>query len=283
MHITVLSDNLPARGAGGRVGPLPVPGSTRGTPSCWTPGPAIFSPGTPPRWGWTWGPWPWGVLSHAHWDHANGMDAFFARNPSAPFYLQASCGEVCFDHSPGLWRYEGPRRGLLARFASRIRYVEGAFSPLPGVTLLPPHHPRPGPKGSGPPGCSAWRGASGSPTISPTSRPWCWTPPAAWFCATAAATPGRTPWVREVQVAFPGRPIRAIVGGFHLYATPDQEVRILARRLRDTGVERVLTGHCTGERGFCPAPGGAGGDGGAVLPPGWWWNCEAGRLTAWHR
>ena len=56
--------------------------------------------------------------------------------------------------------------------------------------------------------------------------------------------------VREVQAAFPGRPIRAIVGGFHLSATPDQEVRALARRLRDTGVERVLTGHCTGERGF---------------------------------
>ena len=56
--------------------------------------------------------------------------------------------------------------------------------------------------------------------------------------------------IREVQAAFPGRPIQAIVGGFHLYETPDQEVRALARRLRDTGVAQVLTGHCTGERGF---------------------------------
>ena len=30
----------------------------------------------------------------------------------------------------------------------------------------------------------------------------------------------------------------------------DQEVRALARRLRDTGVAQILTGHCTGERGF---------------------------------
>ena len=56
--------------------------------------------------------------------------------------------------------------------------------------------------------------------------------------------------IREVQAAFPGRPIQAIVGGFHLYETPDQEVRALARRLRDTGVAQILTGHCTGERGF---------------------------------
>ena len=36
-----------------------------------------------------------GVLSHAHWDHANGMDTFFARNREAVFYLQESCGETC--------------------------------------------------------------------------------------------------------------------------------------------------------------------------------------------
>ena len=29
-----------------------------------------------------------------------------------------------------------------------------------------------------------------------------------------------------------------------------EALALLARRLRDTGVERVLTGHCTGERGF---------------------------------
>ena len=35
-----------------------------------------------------------GVLSHAHWDHGNGMGTFFARNPTAPFYLRQGCGET---------------------------------------------------------------------------------------------------------------------------------------------------------------------------------------------
>ena len=29
-----------------------------------------------------------GVLSHAHYDHANGMCTFFEQNPKAPFYLR---------------------------------------------------------------------------------------------------------------------------------------------------------------------------------------------------
>ena len=190
-----------------------------------------------------------GVLSHAHWDHANGMDAFFARNPSAPFYLQASCGEVCFDHSPGLWRYEGPKRGLLDRFAPRLRYVTGAFSPLPGVHLLP--HTTPG---------LARRGAAAGMFCLRAGQ---WVPddfsheqtlvletPRGLVLLSSCCHAGADTIIREVQAAFPGRPILAIVGGFHLYETPDQEVRALARRLRDTGVAQILTGHCTGERGF---------------------------------
>ncbi|MFR2156896.1 MAG: MBL fold metallo-hydrolase [Evtepia gabavorous] len=83
-----------------------------------------------------------GVLSHAHWDHGNGMGTFFARNPTAPFYLRQGCGETCYDKTPEGWRYEGLQRGLLTTFAPRIRYVTGDFSPLPGVTLLP--HKTPG-------------------------------------------------------------------------------------------------------------------------------------------
>ena len=37
-----------------------------------------------------------GVLSHAHYDHADGMAAFFARNAHAPFYLRAGSAENCY-------------------------------------------------------------------------------------------------------------------------------------------------------------------------------------------
>lgn len=54
----------------------------------------------------------------------------------------------------------------------------------------------------------------------------------------------------EVRRFMPDQPIRALIGGFHLYDTPDEEVRALAGRMKNEGVELAYTGHCTGERAF---------------------------------
>ena len=54
----------------------------------------------------------------------------------------------------------------------------------------------------------------------------------------------------EVHQFMPDQPIRALIGGFHLYDTPDEEVRALAGRMKNEGIELAYTGHCTGERVF---------------------------------
>ncbi|MBQ2926673.1 MAG: MBL fold metallo-hydrolase, partial [Ruminiclostridium sp.] len=46
--------------------------------------------------------------------------------------------------------------------------------------------------------------------------------------------------------AFPGKKVHAIIGGFHLFESPAHAVREFGKRLQETGVERVVTGHCTG-------------------------------------
>jgi 7,8-dihydropterin-6-yl-methyl-4-(beta-D-ribofuranosyl)aminobenzene 5'-phosphate synthase len=56
--------------------------------------------------------------------------------------------------------------------------------------------------------------------------------------------------IAEVSAAFPGKKICALIGGLHLYKLTDEEVRAFADRLRKTGVKKVLTGHCTGDRAF---------------------------------
>lgn len=40
----------------------------------------------------------------------------------------------------------------------------------------------------------------------------------------------------EVHQFMPDQPIRALIGGFHLYDTPDEEVRALAGRMKNEGV-----------------------------------------------
>lgn len=54
--------------------------------------------------------------------------------------------------------------------------------------------------------------------------------------------------IREVENTWPGRKIYAYVGGLHLFRSDDEEVIAFAKRVRETGVQHIYTGHCTGER-----------------------------------
>ena len=64
--------------------------------------------------------------------------------------------------------------------------------------------------------------------------------------------------VREVQNAFAGKKIYAVIGGFHMMklsgldtlGIPVDEVVKVARELKKLGVEKVYTGHCTGMIAF---------------------------------
>ena len=79
-----------------------------------------------------------GVLSHAHFDHSDGLDAFFERNTDAKFYLRKSCQENCYSKKGGTeLSYIGIKEGYLERFADRFAYVEDELEVIPGVTLLP--------------------------------------------------------------------------------------------------------------------------------------------------
>ena len=82
-----------------------------------------------------------GVLSHAHYDHANGMQEFFDKNDHAKFYLRKSAAENCY-HSYKVFKfftyqkYIGIRKGTLKRNADRIVFVNGDCEIFAGVTLV---------------------------------------------------------------------------------------------------------------------------------------------------
>lgn len=54
--------------------------------------------------------------------------------------------------------------------------------------------------------------------------------------------------INEISETFPGKKIQAIVGGFHLFDKTDEEAAALGERIKKTGVEKVVTGHCTGDK-----------------------------------
>ena len=189
------------------------------------------------------------VLSHAHNDHADGLDTFFARNTAAPCWLRASCAEDCYDRTDEGWSYAGPRPGLLAQWADRLRYVDGDVSLAPGVWLVP--HRTPGLERIGERGRMFRK------------RPGGWVPDGfdheqslvfetegGLVLFNSCSHGGAADIIREVAGMFPGKTVYAIIGGFHLYNKSKPEVLALAKEIQQTGIAYVCTGHCTGEQAY---------------------------------
>lgn len=190
-----------------------------------------------------------GVLSHAHFDHSDGLEFFFERNQNAKFYLMRSSMENCYSKKgeDGEMTYIGIKEGYLEQFADRFAYVSGELEAAPGIFLVP--H-----KTSG----LEKVGEHAGMYVKIRGR---WQPDAfdheqslvlhterGLVVFNSCSHGGADVIIREVQNTWPGKNIYAYIGGLHLFRSTDEEVRAMAKRIRETGVELVCTGHCTGER-----------------------------------
>ena len=228
-----------------------------------------------------------GILSHAHYDHAGGMEDFFKANDHACFYLREGAGENCYSRHKFLklfsyQKYIGIHRGWLKRYSERIKFVggfscdfansssrESANSPtsisanssssdvaeiLPGVFLV--GHNDTVFSAENRAAIAARNGLSIKlngkyiPDSFNHEQSLVFDTPQGLFIMNSCSHGGADNIVKEIQAAFPGKKIYAILGGFHLYKTPDSKVREFAERLRTLDVQKIYTGHCTGDRAF---------------------------------
>ncbi len=195
-----------------------------------------------------------GVLSHAHYDHANGMAKFFALNKTAPFYLRKGAAENCYHTGKLLGRftyhyYIGIHKGWLERFADRIRFVEGIVEIAPGITLVP--HSTAGLERIGEMAhLSVKENGKYRYDSFAHEQSLVFDTPQGLFIMNSCSHAGADNIVKEIEAAFPGKKIYALLGGFHLFRYPDDRIRAFAERLRDLNVQKIYTGHCTGDRAY---------------------------------
>lgn len=189
------------------------------------------------------------VLSHAHYDHADGMETFFERNSRARLYLRDSCRENCYRIKEGDWKYIGIREGFLRKYRDRLAYVSGDLEIVEGVWLL--SHRTPGleqagrrekmflkEEGSWVTDCFAHEQSLVFET------------PDGIVIFNSCSHGGADTVISEAAAAFPGRKVRALIGGFHLHNKSEKYVREISERIRRTGVEEIFTGHCTGDEAY---------------------------------
>ena len=173
-----------------------------------------------------------GVLSHAHYDHADGLAEFFTRNRTAPFFVRAGSCENCYGIKDGVLKYNGIRRGTLQEYESRIRYVSGVSS----ISLRNALY--------------SVRGGQCLPDDFSHEQSLVVETENGLLVFNSCSHTGLTNILADIQAMLGRCDVRAYVGGLHLYKMTDEELDDLCTELLDTGIKHIFTGHCTGEHAF---------------------------------
>ncbi len=189
----------------------------------------------------------YGVLSHAHFDHGNGMVPFLQVNGKAPLYLQEGSAPNCYGKYWIFHKYVGLPRELFTKYADRLKYVKGLYALGDGAYLL--GHSTPGLEEAGRRNHLYLKeGKHFRPDDFAHEQSLILDTPEGLVVFNSCCHGGADLILREAAAAFPGRPLRALFGGFHLYQTSPADIRKLAEKIKDTGVRALYTGHCTGEK-----------------------------------
>lgn len=190
------------------------------------------------------------VLSHAHDDHANGLDRFFELNDHAPLYVAQGCDENCYDKDGDEYKYAGIPRGIMTRHADRIEKADPDLMIADGIRLL--GHTVPELEKLGLQENMYLRQADGSyiPDDFRHEQSLVFELEDGVAVFNSCSHAGADNIINEVMQVYPGEKILAMIGGFHLFNKDDEYVKAFAHRVGQTGVETVYTGHCTGQRAW---------------------------------
>ncbi len=190
------------------------------------------------------------VLSHAHDDHANGFDRFFELNDHANLYVAQGCDENCYDKVGRRYKYAGVPRGIMTRHADRIVKAEPDLMIADGIRLL--GHTTPGLEKLGLQENMYLK--QGTRRYIPDDfrheQSLVFETDDGVVIFNSCSHAGADNIINEVMQVYPDRKIVAMIGGFHLFNKDEDYVRAFARRVGETGVGSVYTGHCTGQEAW---------------------------------
>ena len=191
-----------------------------------------------------------GVLSHAHYDHSDGMDVFFDLNGKAPFYVREGSSENCIGkNDDGSYKYIGIRRGVLEKYADRIRYVSGTEAIADGIWLVP-HRKADYTPISIRNELFVCRDGKYCPDDFAHEQSLVIETAAGLAVFNSCSHAGMANILADVREALGRGDVYAYAGGLHLFMYSDDELEKLYQEIASCGINRIYTGHCTGDHGF---------------------------------
>jgi 7,8-dihydropterin-6-yl-methyl-4-(beta-D-ribofuranosyl)aminobenzene 5'-phosphate synthase len=198
------------------------------------------------------------VLSHHHFDHGGGLRRFLAVNDRARVHLRASGWAPRFFRAlVVVKRPIGLDPSLFDRYAHRIELVTESMEISPGVFLLTDigaQHPRP----QGNRHLFVERNGELEPDPFEHELVLVIREDDGLAVFTGCSHHGILNMIEAARSRFPGTPVKAVFGGFHLIgvpffdsmAAPREEVEAIGRKILDLTAGPVFTGHCTGRKAY---------------------------------
>lgn len=189
------------------------------------------------------------VLSHAHYDHSNGFDVFFNANHEAKCYLRSGIKENCYSKRKVFKHYIGIKKGILNKYQKRFVFVDGDFELLPGVMLIP--HKTVGLDQIGLRcGLYTKNKFHYQPDDFSHEQSLVFETEKGLVVFNSCSHGGAENIIQEIRSTYQDKKIFALIGGLHLYKRSEEEIRGIAKQIKNLGIEKIYTGHCTGNRAF---------------------------------
>lgn len=213
------------------------------------------------------------IISHAHYDHGGGLAAFAQNNTSAPIYIgREADGDFLADkrakihpalhpiinpwlkRSPFFFHYVGLDKAVLKLNRERITVVEETLEIKKDVYLLPSVDQRiPLAVGNK----FLWKKKDNTLQQDSFDHELIMVirEKDGLSVFTGCGHRGILNMLSTVKNLFPDENIKAVIGGFHLALQPgkpqvagsEEDIIAIAQKFNQLGVEKVISGHCTGE------------------------------------
>lgn len=197
------------------------------------------------------------VISHGHGDHGGGLLSFLKVNKKAKIYMKRKVNK---DYFAGILFFKKSisiNKDVFEKYSSRIEYVD-SFAEIAKdifiITDIDKHHKIPA-------GNKYLFIKEGQRLIKDkfehelimTIKE------KDGICMFSGCSHnGTVNMIEAVKKFFPGTNIKAVIGGFHLvkipavdtFSAPQEEIDLIANKIISEKIEKVYTGHCTGEKAY---------------------------------
>lgn len=198
------------------------------------------------------------ALSHGHYDHADGLRAFFHANARTPMLVRKGTLGAYYSMRGGAQpRFVGIHRDICRDYANRLVEVDGLYDLMQGVWLVE----NPAPESGADRAQHLYKKLGEDHFVEDDfshEHSLVLEGKDGLVIFNSCCHAGAANIAAHVAKAFPGKPIAALLGGFHMMGATGTDsincsadyVKSVADQFKQLNIGRIYTGHCTGTPAF---------------------------------